>query len=148
MKKISIGITIFFIALSAGVILIARTYPPGVSGAMGPGFFPMILAGIIIFISIFLLKNTIEQKDKDQTPSSLKINVTVLLSLVILVFYIFVIGVIGFPIATLLFLFGLLKFFKVNGYIFPVAVSACTTVILYCVFTMFLSVQLPRGIFF
>ena len=149
MKKISIAITLFFIVLSSGVFFIARTYPPGVSGAMGPGFFPMIIAGIIIFLSVLVLRNTLKHSDNTASSSSaVKINVTVLLSLVILLVYILAMRILGFSLGSFLFLFGLMKFFKTKGLILPVVISVCTTVILYSIFTMFLSVQLPRSILF
>ena len=148
MKKISIIITLFFIAVSIGVFCVAWTYPEEFSGAVGPGFFPMIIAGIVFFLSVLLLINIRKQKADEAGAFFTKTNAVVLLSLVITAFYVAVIGVLGFVPATVLYLIGLMKFFKVKSRILPLLVSVCTTGILYGVFTMFLSVQLPRGIFF
>ena len=147
MKKTSIGITIFFIALSIGVFCVAWTYPGESNGAMGPGFFPMIMAGIVFFLCVLLLYNTRKQKDEPSVLFS-KANATVFLSLLIIVLYVGTIGLLGFPVATILFLIGLMKFFKIKSWKLPVLISVCTTGVVYCVFTMFLFVQLPRGIIF
>ena len=147
MKKISLAITFMFMAASAGVFFIAMTYPEGTSGAMGPGFFPMIIAGIVFFLCVLLLNSLRKQKDTNE-PIFTKTTATVFMSLIITSVYIAVIAVLGFPLATFLYLFGLMKFFAVKGWISPLIISASTTVIIYVVFTMFLSVLLPRGMLF
>ena len=148
MKKISIVISLFFIAVSIGVFCVAWTYPEEFSGAVGPGFFPMIIAGIVFFLSVLLLVNIRKQKADESGAFFTKANAMVLLSLVITALYVAAIGVLGFLLSTVLYLIGLMKFFRVKSRILPLLVSGLTTGILYCVFTLFLSVQLPRGIFF
>ena len=147
MKKLSITITLFFIGIAVAVFFIASTYPGSSGGAMGPGFFPMIIAGIVFFLCVLLLFSL--RKQKDEGPAFFtKTTAVVFLSLVITAVYIAAIAFLGFPLATFLYLFGLMKFFSVKGWIFPLVLSASTTGIIYAVFTMFLSVRLPRGIFF
>jgi putative tricarboxylic transport membrane protein len=147
MKKITVVTAFLFIALSIGVFCVAWTYPGESNGAPGPGFFPMILSGIVFLLSVLLLINI---RKENAAPIGLfaRKNALVLLALLITVVYIVMIMILGFPFSTVLYLFGLMKFFKVNGRIFPALISVCTAGILYGVFTTFLSVQLPRGIFF
>ena len=147
MKKVSLGITIFFIVVSIAAFSIAWTYPGASNGAMGPGFFPMIMAGIIFFICILLLINILKQKDSGGAFFT-KTNVTIFLSVVIIAVYIVSIGILGFLLSTFLYLFGFMKFLKSKKWILPLLVAGCTTGVLYGVFTKFLLVQLPRGILF
>jgi hypothetical protein len=41
---------LLFIALGAAVIAVAFGYPMGTAGRMGPGYFPRVLGGILIFL--------------------------------------------------------------------------------------------------
>jgi hypothetical protein len=41
---------ILFVAIGAAVILVALNYPLGTAGRMGPGYFPRMLGGILIFL--------------------------------------------------------------------------------------------------
>jgi putative tricarboxylic transport membrane protein len=148
MKKISLFITVFFMAVSIIFFVVGIGYPAGTGGSTtGPGFFPMILAGIVFFLCILLLINNRKEKD-DSGVFFTKANAPVFLSLLITIFYVVGIAILGFPLATVLYLAGLMKFFKVKNWIFVGVVSLCTSGILYGIFTMFLSVQLPRGMIF
>ncbi|MDR1316578.1 MAG: tripartite tricarboxylate transporter TctB family protein [Spirochaetales bacterium] len=147
MKKISLFVTLFFMAWSIVFFFIARRYPPGVAGTTGPGFFPMILSGIIFLLAVLLLLN-IRKESGETVHLFSKKNTTVFLSLLITVLYVVLISVVGFPIATLLYLFGLMMFFRIKSWKILIGVPVLTTAILYGVFTRFLFVQFPRGILF
>jgi putative tricarboxylic transport membrane protein len=147
MKKISLFITLFFMALSILFFFIARRYPPGAGGTTGPGFFPMILSGIVFLLAVLLLLK-IRKESGEPVHLFSKKNATVFLSLLITVLYVVLMSVVGFPIATLLYLFGLMMFFQVKSWKILIGVPFLTTAILYGVFTRFLSVQFPRGILF
>ncbi len=43
---------VVFIALGAAVIAVALNYPMGSAGRMGPGYFPRVLGGILVFLGI------------------------------------------------------------------------------------------------
>ncbi|MCL2381919.1 MAG: tripartite tricarboxylate transporter TctB family protein [Treponema sp.] len=147
MKRVSIGITLFFMAMAVGVFAMASTFPGAAGGAMGPGFFPMVIAGIVFFLCVLLLFSSWNQKDSSGAFFT-KTNSLVFLAVLITAGYVAVIRFLGFPLATFLYLFCMMKFLNVKGKIFPVIISACTTGIIYAVFTMFLSVLLPRGMIF
>jgi uncharacterized membrane protein len=147
MKKISLFITFFFMAVSTAFFFIALRYPPGVSGTTGPGFFPMILSGIVFLLAVLLFLN-IRKESGEPVHLFSKKNATVFLGLFITVLYVVLMSIVGFPIATLVYLFGLMMFFQVKSWKILIAVPVLTTAILYGVFTRLLSVQFPRGILF
>jgi hypothetical protein len=147
MKTSVIFISSIFIALAALIFSVALTYPGSSNGALGPGFFPMLLSGIVVLLAVLLIINTLKEKVPAPQSSS-KINKTVLGGIGITVFYVIMINIIGFVPSTLAYLLGLMKFFQVKSWPVPVCISVLATGILYGVFTRFLSVQLPRGILF
>ena len=55
MKKIANVIACVFTAVSLYAFFTARTFPPGSNGALGPGFFPQVLAVLVIFLSVLEL---------------------------------------------------------------------------------------------
>ena len=134
-------------AMAVVVFSMARTFPGASGGAMGPGFFPMIIAGIVFFLCVLLLISGRKEKDEGGVFFTMT-NATVFLSVIITVVYVFSLRILGFPLATFLYVFGMMKFLQVKGRIFPFVLSALATGLIYVVFTMFLSVLLPRGIIF
>ena len=147
LKRVSIGVTLFFLAMSVGVFAMARTFPGAAGGAMGPGFFPMIIAGIVFFLCILLLISSRKEKD-DGGALLTRTNAMVLLSVAITFVYIFAMRILGFPLATFLYIFSMMKFLNVKGRIFPLILSVAVTGVIYAVFTVFLTVLLPRGVIF
>ncbi len=134
-------------ALAIGIFCVAWTYPGKSNGTPGPGFFPMILSVIVFFLAALLLLG-VRKESGEAVHFFSKKNAAVFLTLVITVAYVFLMRVAGFPVATLLYLFGLMVFFQVKSWKMLVCVPVLTTGILYGVFTHFLSVQFPQGILF
>ncbi len=50
---------IMFLAISLATIIIARDYPMGTAGRMGPGFFPTALGWLLAFIAFVVLLNAL-----------------------------------------------------------------------------------------
>jgi hypothetical protein len=133
--------------MSITVFCICLTYPGKTNGAMGPGFFPMIIAGIIFSLCMLLL---VSIRKQEHTPVNLftKTSATIFISLLITIGYVIFMNILGFPLATFIYLVCMMKFYGIKKKYFPFIVSACTTGFVYGVFTMFLSVQMPRGLIF
>lgn len=134
-------------AVAIGIFCTAWTYPGKSSGAPGPGFFPMILSGIVFLLAVLLLVSMRNESD-EKVQFFAKKNIPVFLTLLITIAYVILMAITGFPIATLLYLFGLMAFLKVKSWKILVGLPVLITWILYSVFTQFLSVQFPQGILF
>lgn len=147
MKKISIVISCLFILIAVFVFMTARTYPGASNGALGPGFFPMVLSGIMVLLSVLLVVNIRKEKDEPLNLFNRK-NAIVLISIAIITAYVILLNVVGFVIATPLFLFTMMRYFKLTNWKLNACISLLTMGVLYGVFTTFLSVQLPGGILF
>lgn len=147
MKKTSNVISIVFILICAYVFFAASAFPEGSNGALGPGFFPMVLSVIGIFLSI--LQIFISQQDKSEEQIGLtlfsKENSNIWISLGITIIYFILMNFIGFVICTPIYLLGLLTLFKVKSLWIRTLVPTITTGSIYVVFTMLLYVQLPSG---
>jgi len=124
----------------------ARTFPGPSGGALGPGFFPMVLSGLMILFSVLLLFSLRKEKSEPIHLFAQK-NAVVFVSLLATIVYIYMITILGFLLATGIYLFGLMFYYKV-GLIKNVMISVLVTAAIHGVFTQFLMVQLPRGILF
>lgn len=150
MKKIANVIACIFIAVSTYAFVAAGGFPPGSNGALGPGFFPRCLAVLVVFLSVLELARS----GKQEVPEALKgtnpferANMKVWISIAGVVAYIWSLKPIGFKIMTPIYLFAMLKFFKVTNKVVLVGVPLGVTAALYCVFSILLHVQLPHGLF-
>lgn len=150
MKKIANVIACFFIAVSVYAYAAAGSFPPGSNGALGPGFFPRVLAVLVVFLSVLELAGSRKaQVPEGQEEVTLfkKENLNVWISLGGVIVYIWSLKVIGFKIMTPVYLFSMLLFFKVKNKFVLAGVPVGVTVSLYFIFSVLLHVQLPRGLF-
>ena len=74
---------IMFIAIGTAAIIISRDYKFGSALLMGPGFFPMVLGGILIVIGICNMMIGLYTREKIQVRISLRPLIIVPLSLVL-----------------------------------------------------------------
>lgn len=146
MKKMNICMAIVFILVSGYVLITARTYPGEIDHVPGPGYFPTILASLIIFLSLLLI---ISSRKESNAPLGLFAweNRRVLFAGIVIAVYIFCIYALGFLWATPLFLAGMFRFFNIRSPLRIVSIAGLVTLITYGIFTKILEVQLPAGIF-
>lgn len=117
-------------------------------GIPGPGFIPLAVGILTLILSLVLAGQSMRMAP-DRAPflkrggglkSILKITVS-------LVAYVGCIHLVGYPVATLLFLFALLRWVGEYGYRFSLAVSIGVAVVLYGIFQCALGMIFPAGIF-
>lgn len=72
-----------FIAVGGGAILLARDYAFGSALRMGPGFFPTVLAGILVLFGLYVLARGLGRPQRIQARVSLRALVMLPLSLVL-----------------------------------------------------------------
>ena len=151
MKKIANAIALIFIAVSVYAFIEAGTFPPGSNGALGPGFFPRVLAVLVIFLSVLeLISSRKAEVPQGQEEVLLfkKENLRVWITVLACILYVWSLKFAGFIIMTPVYLFAMLMYFKVKNKIVAVAVPIGVTAVLYFVFTILLKVKLPAGILF
>ena len=102
-----------------------------------------LMTGFLLVSSIVKLKK--EEKQKTQVLEQVKIIVPYCLMIIV---YLFLMGKIGYIASTVLFMVASLIYLKLKNRIVLAVLSVVLTIILYFVFTNFLTVILPRGSWF
>jgi uncharacterized membrane protein len=72
-----------FFGTGAGAMIVARHYPFGTTLNMGPGYFPMVLSGILIVFGAFIMLRGLRKEEKIQGSWSLRALVVLPLSVVV-----------------------------------------------------------------
>lgn len=112
----------------------------------GPAFIPRIycvalmLLGVILFISAL-------RRAKDTSKKNHEATNRVLIMIGLMILYVFLIPNVGFYLTTLCLVFLFLWLSKIRKKVVLIATPIGAIVFVYLVFHVFLSVQLPRGLF-
>ena len=146
MKKMNISMAIVFILVSCYVLITAQTYPGEIDHVPGPGYFPTILAAVIIFLALLLIVSSRAESDLPLGVFSRE-NSRVFISGGITAAYLVCIYVFGFIWATPVYLACMFRFFGQRKWSRILLIAGLTTLVTYGVFTEILEVQLPAGLF-
>ena len=74
---------LMLIAIGAAAMFFARNYPFGTALRMGPGYFPMILGGLLILFGLYIFTSGLRSAEKIAGSWSLRALIIVPLSLVL-----------------------------------------------------------------
>lgn len=112
--------------------------------------YPLVLLIISYIMTIYLLVSSVykmkkEENQPTQVVEQAKIIVPYCLMIAV---YLFLMGKIGYIASTVVFMISSLLYLKLKNKILMIVLSVVLTVILYFVFTNFLTVILPRGTWF
>lgn len=112
----------------------------------GPAFLPRIYCGLLVLFGVILfiqgMRDKKEQEEKEKTLGY------ALASMGIVLVYIIVMPIIGFYIATVLMILGLLMFSKVRSKVILVTIPLGTVLFIFIVFVKLLKVSIPVGTLF
>ena len=115
------------------------------SGSLSPAFFPRVAAGAIGLLSLFLIVNNLILKHQTVIakfgPKSFSI-------ILFMVGYLLGIQVLGYLLATGLFLFALMLYLSREGWIKYLIIIAVFILVNYLFFEKTLKLVLPRGYLF
>lgn len=109
--------------------------------------YPLVLLIISYIMTIFLLVSSMykmkkEEKQETQVIEQCKIIVPYCLMIAV---YLFLMTKIGYILSTVSFMIASLVYLKLKNKVLMIALSVVMTIVLYFVFTNFLTVILPRG---
>jgi len=148
-KSVDIGVGIFLCLFSLAVFFYADQYAGRGVNSYGPDFFPKALS-IMMFISALILiiraiagisLTTLEDTDRQ---GFLRASGTLALGVI----YIGLMKLIGFYIATALFLYAVMAFLGQKGQITRILVSVIVASLIFGIFHLFLKIPLPEGLIF
>lgn len=148
-KTVDIGVGIFLCLFSALVFWYADGYAGRGVNSYGPDFFPKALS-VMMFICAFALivravggfsLVSLESTDRQGF-------IRAAATLAISIGYIFLMKLIGFYIATALFLYAVMTFLRQKGHVKRVLVSLITASLIFGIFHFFLKIPLPEGLIY
>ena len=161
MKDLIFSISVILAAVI--IYLLTLMFPPdlGQEGGVGPGFFPKIVATLIVGLGLILLLTAIRGRRQERSESSptqteeptIRLARRTAVAFMIIVCYAVGIYYIGFVIGTLVFLLVAISFFDSKFewrrfFSFVLPVSILVTAITYVVFRIAIRIPLPRGALF
>ena len=136
---VCLGGSLWFLALTRGL-------PHPALVPIGPGFYPRILLGIMVVLSAALvLSDLLSRRRAAAAPARYRL---VLLAFAIFAAYVALMPVLGYRVATFLFVGALqatLEPPRGARWWLVLAVALVTTLATYYIFERYLSVLLPRG---
>lgn len=109
--------------------------------------YPLVLLIISYIMTIYLLVSSVVKMKKEETQSTqlaAQCKIIIPYCLMIAV-YLFLMTKIGYILSTVVFMLASLVYLKLKNKVLMIALSVVMTIILYFVFTNFLTVILPRG---
>ena len=74
---------LMLVGIGAGSMFVARDYPFGTALRMGPGYFPVMLGGLLVVFGLFLLGAGLRSSERIESSWSLRALVMLPLSLVL-----------------------------------------------------------------
>lgn len=139
-----------FSLLAILVIIQSSFYPKGQDGIPGPGFFPIIIAVLMLAASISLVITTLRMLPEEDVPLGLSSldNKRAYAAMGIMVLYVIVMPILGFCVTSFLLLFAMIKWLSDYKYIVCCGASAGVIGMIYVVFSVVLHVSLSFGLLF
>jgi len=145
-KNVDIGVSIGLIILSIAVFLKANTYRQATIYIYGPNFFPQFLAVLTCLCAVVLLVRAIRGNVLPQTDHIDKEGFLRMLSAIgICIVYLLLMQVIGFAIATSVFLFVLMALLHQVGMVTRILSSIVVALAVWVIFRFFLLIPIPTG---
>ena len=136
---VCLGGSLWFLALTRGL-------PHPALVPIGPGFYPRILLGILVVLSAALVvSDLLNRRRAAAAPTRYRL---VILAFAIFAAYVALMPVLGYRVATFLFVGALqatLEPPRGARWWLVLAVALATTLVTYYIFERYLSVLLPRG---
>jgi hypothetical protein len=152
MKKYNIGISILLVVLSALIYYGTRNYEKIVSKAPGAGFWPRALAVVLIVLAVILLIETLvsdKYKSDSKPPFDFKSPAMkrVYVMLGVFAVYAIILYLLGFVIASLLFIPAVMYALRERNKKVMLLTSVALTGSVYFFFSILLRVTLPLPFF-
>jgi len=153
MGKKEILLSIFFMIISMTVYVLTYQFPKQ-TVALSPKVFPQFVSVCLFILSLVLLIQGVTgvKKESEQKKVKLALNNIFLLKMLTMIilafFYIRVLPLTGYKIATPLFLAGSMLLFNEKRWFMIVIVSIVATALLYILFRIVFKIPLPRFNFF
>ena len=149
MRKANIVVSVLCIMLSAYVIKTAKGFPENLSAVdPGPAYFPILMAGMVIILSLVLAALAITGKgaDAEEKLDFHGGSKRALIGIALFAVYCALFKTLGFIIDTIWLCFALMLLLQNKKYPVVAAVSVASAVVIYVIFAVILGAKLPAGL--
>ncbi|HEU4963376.1 MAG TPA: tripartite tricarboxylate transporter TctB family protein [Bacilli bacterium] len=159
MKKVHLSIGIALIAVAGYVLYTTRSFPNLGGTDIGPGFFPNLIAWLMLLLAVLLIFSSLRQEavpaeegdgaeeSASETKTQTSARFLPLFGVAATVLYVVLIALAGFYVATPIFLLALMWTLRFRKLVPLVVTIALITVFIYLVFEVMLKVPMPSGLF-
>jgi putative tricarboxylic transport membrane protein len=144
MKTSDIGSSIFFVAMGVFLAWHSVKLSVGSPRVPGPGFFPLCLSLLLIFIAAIIFFQGLKKKSDPPEIGLRRSRVAIVLGAIIL--YAFVMESVGYLISTFLLILLLLRIMVKKAWWYGLGVAGAVTLVSYLLFRVWLQVLLPSGL--
>jgi putative tricarboxylic transport membrane protein len=132
------------IAAAVYIFLESAGFPEPHESQLGAAVFPRLMAAFLVFFGVLINLNNFTMKETDSL--TVRSSAQIVLSLAVLVVYGLVFKYLGFLLSSPPFIAALLLILRVRNPLAVTTTSLGSTLVLYGVFKLLLSVPLPDGI--
>ena len=147
---------LFLVVLSAVWIYLAVRLPfPAFArvARMGPGHFPMVVAGVLAILAFWLLWQTFRSEPGTEEAQTTKVNKNrnpqaikhLISGFGLFLVYVIMVPYLGFTLSTALFAFCFIRFIGGFGYLLCTILALAIPALLWTIFAYLLTVPLPKG---
>ncbi|EIW16295.1 MULTISPECIES: tripartite tricarboxylate transporter TctB family protein [Pelosinus] len=134
-------ISLLFLISSLTYLYWAQEFTFGTLSSPKSGFLPNLAGVTALLLSLLLIFRQFQSK---KTTNKEAVNwIKFLFILIGLMFYLMILTIVGYFVATFLFLFYLFKLADTSGWRVPLAISFCASSAFHLLFTYYLRVALP-----
>jgi hypothetical protein len=142
-------VVVSLVGLTEGLRLVIYKDPYILYDPLGPGFYIIAISiGLMAIGIVHLLSHSKKLLTMEGTPVDKKMRIRMMSTVAVCVIYIFLIRIIGYPLATILFFFLEFRVHGIRSWSWIVILSLVLSALYYLVFVHYCSMVFPRGIFF
>jgi hypothetical protein len=142
-------VVVSLVGLTEGLRLVIYKDPYILYDPLGPGLYIIAISiGLMAMGIVHLLGRSKELLQVEGMPVVKRMRIKMMSTVAVCVIYIFLIRIIGYPLATVLFFFLEFKVQGIKSWPFIVFLSLILSVLYYLVFVHYCHMVFPRGIIF
>ena len=141
-------VVVSLVGLAEGLRLVIYKDPYTLYDPLGPGFYIIAISiGLMAIGIVHLLSRSKKVFTLKEMPVDKKMRIRMMSTVAACVIYIFLIRIIGYPLATILFFLLEFRIQGIKSWPWIVVLSLVLSALYYLVFVQYCSMVFPRGIF-
>jgi hypothetical protein len=142
-------VVVSLVGMAEGLRLIIYKDPYILYDPLGPGLYIIAISiGLLAIAVVHLFGHSKKLPTMERVPVDRKFRIRMISTVAVCALYIFLITIIGYLLATILFFFLVFRIEGIKSWPFTVVLSLVLSVLYYLVFVQYCSMVFPKGFFF